>query len=62
LLSFALKNENNGMAYFWTGRILQDQQKLPEALAAYRAALKSMPGYAPAQQRIDAILASQTLP
>jgi superkiller protein 3 len=61
LLSYALKNENNGMAYFWTGRILQDQQKLPEALAAYRAALKSMPGYAPAQQNIDAILANKTL-
>ncbi len=62
LLSFALKNENNGMAYFWTGRILQDQRKLPEALAAYRAALKSMPGYAPAQQKIDAILANKTIP
>jgi tetratricopeptide (TPR) repeat protein len=61
LLSFALKNENNGMAYFWTGRILQDQRKLPEALAAYRAALKSMTGYAPAQQSIDTILANKTL-
>jgi tetratricopeptide (TPR) repeat protein len=61
LLSFALKNEDNGIAYFFTGRILQDQQRLPEALAAYRAALKSMPGYAPAQQNADAILANKTL-
>ena len=49
------------MAYFWTGRILQDQHKLPEAVVAYRAALKSMPGYAPAQQNMDAILANKTL-
>jgi tetratricopeptide (TPR) repeat protein len=59
LLASALKNENNGMAYFWIGRILQDQQRLPEALAAYRATLKSMPGYAPAQQNMDAILANK---
>ncbi len=61
LLASALKNENNGMAYFWIGRILQDQQRLPEALAAYRATLKSMPGYAPAQQNMDAILANKPL-
>jgi protein O-mannosyl-transferase len=62
LLSFALRNENNGMAYFWTGVILQDQQKLPEALTAYRAALKSMPDYAPARQNIEAILANKNSP
>ena len=61
LLSLALKNEANGMAYFWIGRILQDQQRLPEALAAYRAALNSMPGYVPAEQNMDAILANKTL-
>jgi hypothetical protein len=33
----------------------------PEALAAYRAALKGMPGYAPAKQNRDAILANKTL-
>ncbi len=33
----------------------------PEALAAYPAALKGMPGYAPAQQNMDAILANKTL-
>src|SRR6266446_1024519 len=61
LLSLALRNEDNGMVYFWTGRILQDQQRLPEALMAYRAALKSMPDYAPAQQNMDAILANKTM-
>jgi len=59
LFTQALQAQQDALAYFWMGRILQDQNKLPEALQAYRAALKVSPDLTMAQHNIDSILKIQ---
>jgi tetratricopeptide (TPR) repeat protein len=59
LFNQALQVHQDAFAYFWIGRILQDKNKLPEALQAYRAALKASPDLIMAQHNIDSIEQTQ---
>jgi len=59
LFTQALQVGQDAFAYFWMGKILQDKNKLPEALKAYRAALKVSPNLVAAQSNIDSILQTQ---
>ncbi|HTD24196.1 MAG TPA: tetratricopeptide repeat protein [Terriglobales bacterium] len=59
LFTQALQVQQDALAYFWMGRILQDENKLPEALKAYRAALTASPNLVMAQHNIDSILQTQ---
>jgi protein O-mannosyl-transferase len=61
LFTQSLAGQQDALAYFWIGRILQDENRLQEALNAYRAALKISPNLTLAQQNIDSILRTQKL-
>ncbi len=61
LFTQALQTQEDPFAHFWIGRILQDRNKLPEALEAYRAALKISPNLIMAQHNMDSILQTQNV-
>lgn len=45
----------NPQSYFWLGRVLEDQGKLPAAAEAYAWALRLAPGSSEIQSRLDAL-------
>ena len=61
LFTQALQAQEDPFAHFWIGRIQQDRNKLPEALEAYRAALKISPNLIMAQRNMDSILQTQNV-